>query len=131
MSLWDTASFMTNPNLTQACALVLLPSATPLPRHCPPSAASRPRSCNLALLAILDTHFRRNQRRLEALVRQGVQKGEFRAGPAKETAITVMALVEGLTLLWFLNPQMIDLGAQEEAVRTLLLQGLLRSHPAS
>jgi hypothetical protein len=62
---------------------------------------------------------------MEDMVQRGVAQGEFRANvqPA-EVAITIIALLEGLALLWVIDPQATNWREQVEPSVRLLLQGL-------
>ena len=61
---------------------------------------------------------------LEHLIRQGIAGGEFRAVAPDEVALAWIALLEGLTLLWFISPHAIAWREQAEATVALLLDGL-------
>lgn len=61
---------------------------------------------------------------LAALIRQGVERGEFRQVDPEETAITITALIEGTTLLWMVDPQVTNWETQYTAGMRLLLEGL-------
>jgi TetR/AcrR family fatty acid metabolism transcriptional regulator len=67
---------------------------------------------------------------LAQLIQQGIDEGEFRAVEPDEVALTWIALAEGLTLLWVVNPRGITWREQAEAAVHLLLDGLRTSHPA-
>lgn len=62
------------------------------------------------------------------IIRQGIVRGEFRAVNADVAAIGLIALLEGIALLWFMTPRAIPKGYGEEAVG-LMLAGL--SAPAT
>ena len=61
---------------------------------------------------------------LAALIQQGIDRGEFRAVDAEQAALTFIALFEGLTLLWAIDPQAITVETTPEAAVRLLLEGL-------
>ena len=61
---------------------------------------------------------------LAALIRQGIERGEFRQVDPEETAITITALIEGTTLLWMVDPQVTNWETQYTAGMRLLLEGL-------
>jgi AcrR family transcriptional regulator len=61
---------------------------------------------------------------LSTLIQQGIANGEFRAVEPDEVALTFTALIEGLTLLWAMNPRGMAWRAQAEAATRLLLDGL-------
>lgn len=62
--------------------------------------------------------------RLAALIQQGVERGEFRAVDPAQAATTLIALYEGLALLWALDPQAMTVETLPEAAVRLLLDGL-------
>lgn len=58
------------------------------------------------------------------VIQQGVERGEFRAVDARETAITLAASLEGVLLVWGFAPDMVDIERQMQSVLDLLLTGL-------
>jgi hypothetical protein len=62
---------------------------------------------------------------LASLIQQGVARGEFRAVEPEAVALTWIALLEGLTLLWVVNPHGFAWRDQAEASVRLLLEGLV------
>ena len=63
----------------------------------------------------------------EELVKQGIKSGEFREIDAKRTAVSIIALLEGLTLLWVIGVLQADnkeLHVLAEAGLILILDGL-------
>lgn len=72
----------------------------------------------------LQDHFHNYREKIEALVAQGIVDGEFREHNSTDAANTIMALFEGLLLLWAVAPESIDLSVQVETAVQLLLQGL-------
>ena len=77
-----------------------------------------------ALKEHLQGHFHNYQEKIKALVIQGMVAGEFRQQSGTDVANTIMALFEGLLLLWAVAPESIDLSTQIETAVQLLLQGL-------
>lgn len=61
---------------------------------------------------------------LTPVIEQGMARGEFRRVDARETAITLAAIVEGSLLLWVFDPKMVQLEAQLEMGVRLVLEGL-------
>jgi AcrR family transcriptional regulator len=61
---------------------------------------------------------------LAMLIQQGIERDEFRAVEPNEAALTWIALFEGLTLLWAMNPRGIAWRKQAEVATHLLLDGL-------
>lgn len=62
---------------------------------------------------------------LARMIEQGVRDTEFREVNESEVAIALAALVEGLALLWVLDPKTVDLEAVSETAFDLLINGLL------
>ncbi len=61
---------------------------------------------------------------LAGLIQQGIERGEFRAVEPEEVALTWIALLEGLALLWVVNPRGFSWREHAEAAVHLLLDGL-------
>lgn len=61
---------------------------------------------------------------LGKLIQEGIERGEFRAVDPSEVAFTWIALMEGLTLLWVINPQGIAWRERAIGALHLLLDGL-------
>jgi AcrR family transcriptional regulator len=61
---------------------------------------------------------------LATLVQQGIERGEFRVVEPDDVASTWIALIEGLTLLWVVNPHGIAWRERATAAVHLLLDGL-------
>lgn len=59
-----------------------------------------------------------------SLIEQGIARGEFRAVNAEEAALTWIALLEGLTLIWTVIPREIAWRAQAKVAVHLLIEGL-------
>lgn len=61
---------------------------------------------------------------LSALIRQGIEHGEFRAVNTDDVAVALAALYEGLILLWVIDPHAVQWQAQADFAVRLLLDGL-------
>lgn len=61
---------------------------------------------------------------LATLIQEGIDRGEFRAVDPDGVALTWVALLEGLTLLWALNPRGVAWRERAESAVHLLLDGL-------
>ena len=72
----------------------------------------------------LQDHFHSYREKIEALVAQGIADGELHDRNHTDAANTIMALFEGLLLIWAVAPESIDLSVQVETAVQLLLQGL-------
>ena len=58
------------------------------------------------------------------LIQQGIDRGEFRPVNATETAVTLSAMYEGLTIHWLINPKVVQWDTIGEGSVRLLLEGL-------
>lgn len=63
---------------------------------------------------------------ISQLVQQGINSGEWKEVSAKETAVTIISLMEGVILLWSIYPEDIDVGKQMETAVQLMLDGLAK-----
>jgi AcrR family transcriptional regulator len=81
--------------------------------------------------AALRSYLRQSFDILIPLIRQGVDRGEFRPVDPEEAAIAVGSLLEGTLLLWVYDPDTVDFGRHMETGLRLLLDGLQAPAPAS
>ena len=81
-----------------------------------------------AVRGYLQAYFRRYRDLLAELVEQGVERGEFRAHDTERTAITLAGIVEGVTLLWVVDPANVD---WEPQTRSAVQQVLRAIEPVS
>ena len=58
------------------------------------------------------------------LIQQGIDRGEFRPVSTVETAVTLSAIYEGLTIHWLINPKVVEWDIIGEGSVRLLLEGL-------
>ncbi len=65
-------------------------------------------------------YLRQYREALEALIRQGMERGEFGDLSAQAAALAFMAQFEGLILLWMIDPEQIDLPTMAHHALTLL-----------
>jgi AcrR family transcriptional regulator len=68
---------------------------------------------------LLQNYFASYRAAFRALFEQGIERGEFAPFDTDQAAIILIALFEGLTLLWFTNPEALAL---ESTLSTVLLQ---------
>ena len=76
------------------------------------------------LATTLQTHFQSYETKIITLVDQGIAHREFRSVDSQATAKTIIALFEGVLLIWAIAPEMMNLETQVETAVQLLLQGL-------
>lgn len=72
----------------------------------------------------LQDHFQSYRTKIGKLVAQGTAAGEFRSQNEDDVANTIIALFEGVLLIWAIAPETIDLSTQVETAVSLLLEGL-------
>jgi AcrR family transcriptional regulator len=65
--------------------------------------------------------YRRYRAELAALLDKGARQGEFPALRAEETATSMIALFEGLAMMWMLDPAAVDLDRTAEHTLSVLL----------
>ncbi len=84
---------------------------------------------NEAVKRFVRRYFEEYREALEAVVREGIERGEFREVDAGDVAVTIISLFEGVTLLWAFDPEAVPAGEQMEASVRLLIEGLIRERP--
>jgi AcrR family transcriptional regulator len=77
-----------------------------------------------AVRQFLSEMFAEYQDILRAFVQQGIDRGELRPADPGDVAVTLIALYEGLAVIWVMAPHALHLGEQAEASVRLLLAGL-------
>jgi TetR/AcrR family fatty acid metabolism transcriptional regulator len=74
--------------------------------------------------AFFKRYFEAYRAALGEFVAQGVAAGEFHPVAPESVAISLIALIEGLMLVWSVDPSAYDLAAQAESALGLFLDGL-------
>ena len=72
----------------------------------------------------INEYFQHFRALLEELIQEGINNGEFRKVDARDTAISITSLYEGLTLHWMIDPQTVQLEILNENSISLFLDGL-------
>jgi AcrR family transcriptional regulator len=72
----------------------------------------------------INEYFQHFRALLEELIQEGINNGEFRKVDARDTAISITSLYEGLTLHWMIDPQSVQLEILNENSISLFLNGL-------
>lgn len=78
----------------------------------------------------LQAYFRRYKELLARLLRQGVTAGEIREHDVERTALSLAGVLEGVTLLWAVDPDDVDWQVQTRHAVGLILDGLERTRDA-
>ena len=61
---------------------------------------------------------------LAQIIEQGIAEDEFDDVDPRKTALTIIGLYEGITLMWFVDPESIDWDELTEAPLDMLLNGI-------
>jgi AcrR family transcriptional regulator len=80
---------------------------------------------NTEVRQFLQKYYQRYHQLLAKLFEQGFARGEFHHGTADAAAITLIAQLEGVGLLWVIAPALVQLADQSESALDLLLSGLM------
>ena len=72
----------------------------------------------------MSVYYRKNIELLEKLIQQGIDSGEFQNQDPLDIAISIGALIEGTVVLWFYDPENIDIINRIKTNLQLLLDGL-------
>ncbi len=75
----------------------------------------------------ISKYYKLNVDLLETLIQQGIDAGEFNTDSALDAAIAISAIVEGTIILWFYDPDHIDIQEHIQSNIRLLLEGLKAS----
>jgi AcrR family transcriptional regulator len=75
----------------------------------------------------LQRHFRDYRSALQSMLDQGVESGELRQVDTESIAVALMALFEGLTLLWVISPAEIQMESMAENLLDMLLETARRA----
>jgi AcrR family transcriptional regulator len=73
----------------------------------------------------LQQYYQHYHELLMQLFEQGFARGEFHHGTAEAAAITLIAQLEGMGLLWAIAPELVPLADRSETAIELLLCGLM------
>lgn len=74
-----------------------------------------------AVRDFLKRHFQRSRNTLIELIEQGIERGEFHNIDAEQATLMLVAVHEGLELMWLIEPQAVNLTAlKEQAIHQLL-----------
>lgn len=76
--------------------------------------------------AVLADFLNQSAARLEAIIQEGIESGEFAPTDAPKSARTLTALLDGIILQWVYAPEEVDVNAQLRFGVQLLFQGLLK-----
>lgn len=69
-------------------------------------------------------YYRRYQAILSKIIQQGIDSGEFIAVDPDDAATAAISLVEGMALMWFLDPEILDWGHIGDLPARIFMYGL-------
>ena len=72
----------------------------------------------------ISSYYKQNIELLIELIQQGIDRGELQVDDAEEAAIAIGSILEGTIVLWFYDPDQIDIKAHIKSSTRLLLNGL-------
>jgi len=72
----------------------------------------------------IQNYYKKNIDLLVTIIQQGIDAGEFKTDSAQDAAIALSAIVEGTVMLWFYDPENIDIQTHIRSNTKLLLEGL-------
>ena len=72
---------------------------------------------------LIQNYFKFYMDSIVPIVQKGIKNGEFRQMDAKEASMALGAIFEGTILLWFYDPNIVDIDQQLKASLALLLDG--------
>lgn len=79
-----------------------------------------------AVRAVIVGYFRHYLDMLTQIVQQGIAEGEFRRVDAALAASSLISMYEGLAMLWFLEPELVDWDRMAAEPLDIFLQGMRR-----
>lgn len=71
-------------------------------------------------------YFERYTRILAEIIQQGIDRGEFKPCHPELVAKSLIAMYEGLAMLWFIEPELVDWDDMEPQPVELMLAGLVK-----
>jgi AcrR family transcriptional regulator len=71
-------------------------------------------------------YYRRYHRILSQIIQQGLDSGEFGPLDPDDAALAAIGLVEGIALLWFVDPELVNWDTLEHNALKVLLDGFRR-----
>ncbi|MCK5318298.1 MAG: TetR family transcriptional regulator C-terminal domain-containing protein, partial [Anaerolineales bacterium] len=79
---------------------------------------------NKAIRAIVLDYFKRYTAILAEIIQQGIDSGEFKPCDPEGIAISVIAMYEGMAMLWFIERELVDWDRMGVAPIETILAGL-------
>jgi AcrR family transcriptional regulator len=72
----------------------------------------------------ISSYYKQNMEILVNLIQQGIDSGEFQVENGEEAAIAIGSILEGTIVLWFYDPEQINLKKHIKTNANLLLKGM-------
>ncbi len=77
-----------------------------------------------SVLNTISGYYQKYQRLLTQVIQQGIDSGEFNLVDPQATAITFIALLEGMVMIWFINPELIEWDVMGDLPMDIFLNGI-------
>ncbi len=71
-------------------------------------------------------YYRRYQATLSYIIQQGIDSGEFISIDPDDAATAVISIVEGMALMWFIDPELLDWDRIGDLPTRIFLQGIMK-----
>jgi len=71
-------------------------------------------------------YYRRYQATLSQIIQQGIDSGEFISIDPDDAATAVISIVEGMALMWFIDPELLDWDRIGDLPTRIFLQGIMK-----
>jgi len=71
-------------------------------------------------------YYRRYQATISQIIQQGIDSGEFISIDPDDAATAVISIVEGMALMWFLDPEILDWDRIGDLPTRIFLQGIMK-----
>ena len=78
-----------------------------------------------AIKKAITNYYKQNIDILIELIQQGINNGELQIDDAEEAAIALGSILEGTIVLWFYDPDQIDIKTHIKSTTRLLINGLV------
>ena len=77
---------------------------------------------------VVGEYYHRYHAVLAKLIQQGIDQGEFKEVPIEDTALTLVGMLEGIALLWMVDPEWVDWDRIGDLPLEIALHSLRKEH---
>ena len=75
---------------------------------------------------VIGGYYHRYHAVLTELIQQGIDQGEFKSVPVEDTALAMVGMLEGITLLWVVDPEWVDWDRIGELPLEMMMHSLIK-----